>query len=299
MVEIPGNKLETINLDDIGGLILHFTLFGFEVKGYSKPAPLRQAMELESLRGTAYIPLASNDRILWMQVRSYSDYPSCIGVLVKTELSGIIHLGNHRGGHSKIIAFSESPRAIFHYPGDGNYAQQAVAIHPKSKPSPDHEVSKLVNIGPPIPDIIAYSSLTPIWSWAPLQDIASVYVFNTAIGNGFVGMHITYKNEGQRFVGDGNRSAPYRISGRQPKEVRVKNPTRLYVNTKMHPDHHEEVRFSIGEYDELEKSPQWTGYDIAGDLDFWELHLWCDPRGFSHRSKVQVLRSGSWRGEVE
>ncbi|KAL6922352.1 hypothetical protein FSST1_006378 [Fusarium sambucinum] len=299
MVEIPGNKLETINLDDIGGLILHFTLFGFEVKGYSKPAPLRQAMELESLRGTAYIPLASNDRILWMQVRSYSDYPSCIGVLVKTELSGIIHLGNHRGGHSKIIAFSESPRAIFHYPGDGNYAQQAVAIHPKSKPSPDHEVSKLVNIGPPIPDIIAYSSLTPIWSWAPLQDIASVYVFNTAIGNGFVGMHITYKNEGQRFVGDGNRSAPYRISGRQPKEVRVKNPTRLYVNTKMHPDHHEEVRFSIGEYDELEKSPQWTGYDIAGDLDFWELHLWCDPRGFRHRSKVQVLRSGSWRGEVE
>ncbi|CEI67497.1 unnamed protein product [Fusarium venenatum] len=300
MVEVPGNRLETINLDDIGGLTLRFTLYGFEAKGYSKPAPLRQAMQWDSWQGTAYIPLASNDRILWMQVRRYSDHTSCIGVLVKTELSGIIHLGNHGGGLSEIIAFSESPRAIFQYPGGGNSAQQVVAIHPKSKSSLDHEVSELVNIGPPIPGVIpVYFDHTPIWSWASLQDIASVHVFNALGDGGFVGMHITYKNEGQRFVGDANRSAPYRISGCQPKEVRVENPTRLYVNAKMHLDYHEKVRFSIGDDDKLENSPQWTGYDIAGDLGFWELHFWCDPTGCSHRSKIQVLRSGSWRGEVE
>ncbi|OBS29530.1 hypothetical protein FPOA_03467 [Fusarium poae] len=290
-----GNAFETADLDAIGGLSMtFFCRSNIVMKAYSKPAPLRQLRELDPWGGAVYMPLASNDRILWMQVRQYSDNDPYLGILVKTELSGIIHLGKKGTGPSKIIAFSESPRAIFHSPGYGNSLEAVVAIDPKSHPSPDHEASKLVNIGPPIPNI--YSS-APMWSWAPLQDIATVHVFVTTDKGHFVGMHITYNNGGQRFVGDPNASAPDQSFRIPPKEVRVENPTRLYVETKVHWERSQRVVFSVGESDEFERDPTWKKYEITGKSDFWEFHLWYEPRNLPpYKYKVQVLTSGSWRG---
>ncbi|GKU02781.1 hypothetical protein FLAG1_06636 [Fusarium langsethiae] len=288
---IPGNILETVSLDNIGGLTVGLTNHGFEMEAYNKPSKLQQVRYLKTWSGKAYMPIGSNDSILWIQVRRYdsSDWDNT-SILVKTKLSGVIHLGHQGEGPGKIVAFSKFPRVIFHHPSDRNTGKRVAAIHPKSNPSPDHEVSGFANIGPPVPGSLFITSPT-FWSWAPLQDIASVHVFMAAVDGSFVGMHITYKNGGQRFVGNANRSSTTGDWLYQAREVQVENPTRLYVEIKTHLERHQKVKLSVGNEDALEKSELWEGYDLVG-----ELHYWYQVRGVPYRGEVQVLPSGSWRG---
>ncbi|KAG8677642.1 hypothetical protein FPOAC1_003667 [Fusarium poae] len=286
-------RLETVDLGGIGGLFILLTHGKICIKTYSKPAPLRYPRD--SWGTMAHMPLASNDRILWVQVRKYSDHDLVLGV--KTELSGIIHLGQKGTEPSKTIAFSESPRAIFHH-RDRNIPGGVLAIDPKSHPSPDHEVFNLANVGPPIPNI---GHSTSMWSWAPLQDIAIIHVFTTAGKGHFVGMHITYNNGGQRFVGDPNQSAPHQTRRVPPVEVRVKNPTRLYVETKIRQERSQRVVFSVGERRVFERDPTWKKYELTGKRNFWEFHFWYIPKTLPpYQDEVQVLTPGlapgSWRG---
>lgn len=120
-----------------------------------------------------------------------------------------------------------------------------------------------------------------------------MHVFAAVDSDSFVGMHIAYKNGGQRFVGDAGKSANNWIC--QPTEMRVENPTRLYVETKTHPEILQKVWFSDGDVEGSDKCEFWEGYDLAGGLHFWELHVWCEPTG-SYRGEVQVLQAGSWQG---
>ncbi|QPC77935.1 hypothetical protein HYE68_008687 [Fusarium pseudograminearum] len=291
---IHGNNLETVTLDDAGGLVLdNDGGHGFKIEVLKKPAPLRQAVSRKVSDGSSYVPLAPNDRILWIQVRQYGkdSFPD-----VKTELSGIIHLGRAAHGPFTMVAFSESPRAIFHNPSDGVCRKRVAAIYPESDPFPDHEVLRLDNIGPPIPVGFSLGAHCPIWSWAPLQGIATVHVFTAPDDDRFLGMHITYKNGGQRFVGDASRRKHTDFSVVQTKETRVENPTRLYIRTKTHRRFNHRVRLSDGDVEELDKSKSWKVYDLTGDLSIWELHVWCEPTCYPYRGKLEVLQAGSWQG---
>ncbi|EKJ76406.1 hypothetical protein FPSE_03405 [Fusarium pseudograminearum CS3096] len=295
---IPGNILETVTLDDAGGLVVDTDGHGFTIEVLKKPAPLRQAVSRNSYGGSSYLPLAPNDRILWIQVRQYGNdsFPD-VGILVKTELSGIIHLGRAAHGSFMTVAFSEFPRAIFHNPGDAVCRKRVAAIYPESAPSLDHEVLGLGNIGPPVPDVSRFYGVSDlVWSWAPLQGIATVHVFTAPDDNRFLGMHITYKNGGQRFVGDASRHKHIDSSVVQPKEMRVENPTRLYIKTKTHPWFNHRVRLSDGCVEKLDKSKSWKVYDLTGDLSIWELHVWCESGGYPYKGELEVLQAGSWRG---
>jgi hypothetical protein len=72
-------RLETVDLGGIGGLFILLTHGKICIKTYSKPAPLRYPRD--SWGTMAHMPLASNDRILWVQVRKYSDHDLVLGVL--------------------------------------------------------------------------------------------------------------------------------------------------------------------------------------------------------------------------
>lgn len=84
MMSIFGNILETVSLDNAGGLALDTTdYYGFEMEVLKKPAPLRHTMFRNSSLGQSYMPLAPSDRILWIQVRRYGNasFPN-VGILV-------------------------------------------------------------------------------------------------------------------------------------------------------------------------------------------------------------------------
>jgi hypothetical protein len=75
---LQSRSVESINLDDVAGLVFTLSRDTILVTPYYKPLPLRHQNDWDSSKDSVYMPLASNDRILWMQVRFESPYYSAL-----------------------------------------------------------------------------------------------------------------------------------------------------------------------------------------------------------------------------
>ncbi|VTO92595.1 unnamed protein product [Fusarium graminearum] len=300
------DRFETINLSIIAGLCFHFDKHSkLKAIAFNKSAPLSHGSVVEDKRQWLYLPLASNDRILWIQFREECKSTKkiradiCSSVLVKTELCGVIHLGQHTRRPTDILAFSKAPRAIFCEPQDGKNIQKVVAFYPKSDPSSAHEVPGLEIVGTPTPDVFGDSPYcVPWWSWAPLEDIKCLHFFSRSCDGSFLGMHITYKNGGQRFVGDGDSN----IHAARDEE-RIENPTWLFVefepglgrrmsaifyNDDSYKDEDKNMKRFLGDPE------RWSQHKLVG-----EFHYWHDQDPQHGDNVVQILPSGSWRGQIK
>jgi hypothetical protein len=113
-----------------------------------------------------------------------------------------------------------------------------------------------------------------------------------------MGAHITYKNGGQRFLGDF-----YRISS--ASEVRTENPTRMYIEAKINQVHgrffhnrnySQRVWFIGRDIEGCKGAELMPTVDLVGELHFWYYSgPWSrSPLLRYYDSEVQVLPKGSW-----
>ncbi|KAK6725185.1 hypothetical protein SNK04_003987 [Fusarium graminearum] len=240
--KFDADRFETINLSITAGLCFHFDKHSkLKAIAFDKSAPLSHGSVVEDKRQWLYLPLASNDRILWIRFREECKSTKkiradiCSSVLVKTELCGVIHLGQHTRRPTDILAFSKAPRAIFCEPQDGKNIQKVVAFYPKSDPSSAHEVPGLEIVGPPTPDVFrddeCCHATVVFWECtSPTKMEGSVF----------------YKDEDKnmkRFLGDPER---------------------------------------------------WSQHKLVG-----EFHYWHDQDPQHGDNVVQILPSGSWRGQIK
>ncbi|KAM0207678.1 hypothetical protein ACHAQI_007475 [Fusarium lateritium] len=209
-----------------------------------------------------FMPLPANDEILWLQV--------------ETKLSGVIHLGSQENANSLVKAFSQRPQLMlcnddlcednFHWP---------IAFYPKGAPNDPQALSIIT--GPRLRHDPASTHL--LWSWAPLEHIDNVSVYDEQNRN-FRGMHIVYKNGGERFVGINQ------YLGHSTASSYCKAPTHLNVEITARGLIHTTVYFAPTDLKPLPDSEH-TQYPLTG-----ELHCWITPLS---RAEIRVLPSGSWR----
>lgn len=199
---------------------------------------------------------------------------------VETKLSGVIHIGCQAAATFRVKAFSRRPQLMLCNDAvcEDNF-HQPLAFYPKGDPN-DPQVLKMIT-GPQLRHNPPNAQL--FWSWAPLELIDNVSVYGDQNGN-FHGMHIVYKNGGERFVGINQ----YLVNATEP--AYCKEPTHLNIEITaprpMSGPRYTMVYFAPTDHRSHPYSEH-TQYPLAG-----ELHCWLRP---FERTEIRVLPSGSWR----
>ncbi|CAJ0538837.1 Ff.00g067520.m01.CDS01 [Fusarium sp. VM40] len=229
-----------------------------------------------------FMPLPTDDEILWLQLRSSKHASS---LMVKTKLSGVIHIGSQATEDFRVKAFSRRPQRMLCNNGLGEAGfHQPLAFYPKGDSNDPRALSMIT--GPQLRHIPPSSQL--LWSWAPLEHIDNVSVYEEHNGN-FQGMRIVYKNGGERFVGINQHLVP------ATESAYCKEPTHLSVETTApmttggslgDGPMYTMVSFAPADLWPLPSS-EYTQYPLEG-----ELHCWVRPL---ERAEIRVLPSGTWR----
>jgi hypothetical protein len=255
-----------------------------------------------------FMPLPADDEILWLQLRSNKHASSLMvcsdmsyhsvstGPLlnvglsltilkVETKLSGVIHIGSQATADFRVKAFSQRPQLMLCDNGlCEDSLHQPLAFYPKGDAN-DPRALRMIS-GPQLRHDPPSSQL--FWSWAPLEHIDNISVYDVHDGN-FQGMRIVYKNGGERFVGISQHLVP------ATESAYCKEPTHLNVETTapmttggLLGDGPIYTMVSFAPTDRVPlPSSEYTQYPLTG-----ELHCWLRPL---ERAEIRVLPSGSWR----
>lgn len=206
---------------------------------------------------------------------------------VKTKLSGVIHIGSQATEDFRVKAFSRRPQRMLCNNGLGEAGfHQPLAFYPKGDLNDPRALSMIT--GPQLRHIPPSSQL--LWSWAPLEHIDNVTVYEEHNGN-FQGMRIVYKNGGERFVGINQHLVPPTGSAysycKEPTHLSVEITAPMTTGGLLGDGPvYTVVSFAPADHWPL-LSSEYTQYPLEG-----ELHCWARPL---ERAEIRVLPSGTWR----
>ncbi|KAF5020648.1 hypothetical protein F66182_7325 [Fusarium sp. NRRL 66182] len=263
----------------------HSCIEPYDIDIHTETHPWRP-IERRGRQEAIYLPLPPGDEILWLQVRSsgritgfvvctpfqYAIFASTklTGLQLETKLSGVVHIGYQGTPHFRILAFSHLPEAVICASGEKN---MPVAFYPKREPSN----TKGLDVRSTGPRPRMGRGRAPLfWSWAPLEDIEHVRVFQGR-WNQFKGMLVSYRNGGQRFVGTALRD-------KKDSMRDWGNPSAMCVEI-LPPERG--VRVHFDRVSRQRPSSVFENHELKG-----ELHCWHHRDG---PAIVRVLPSGSWQ----
>ncbi|KAF4965686.1 hypothetical protein FSARC_6526 [Fusarium sarcochroum] len=275
-LKCPYFETISVNSSDITGITFYLKRTGFETSVFdivchTRAYPQKPVRVLTcDYELPVYLPMPPNDRILWLQVRSsFYSKRETVSITLETKLSGVIHIGPQHTTPFKTLAFSNLPQMMI-CEFDNGRSHKVLAVYPQGD-SPNAMALDDGTRGPHFSPSAKYLE-PPTWSWAPLEGIQHVRVFQDKYSH-FQGMHITYENGGQRFLGQ---------SPKQCESVDWSKPSRLNIETSPYLN----VLYVSFTHDELAPSSTFKQYNLEGELHYY---------GYGWKPRLRILPSGSWR----